>query len=111
MERMHIQLYDYDWEIIREEDIRGNQTQIIEAFERLVREFPWERQHVRFLVDSEFGNGTTYVVDHYEDGSTSCTCRDYIYRQAERGGRCKHIAADVESQRGSIIPTGRNVAR
>ncbi len=27
----------------------------------------------------------------YEVTSSSCTCPDYVYRQAKQGGKCKHM--------------------
>jgi len=32
-----------------------------------------------------------YLVNHLDDGSWSCDCPDYRYRQAKLGGQCKHI--------------------
>lgn len=109
MEKMHICLYDRNWDAVRKEDIRGDRAEIEKAFRKVAVDFPnfTSPRHFRFLVESDTHRGVEYIVDHYGDQTASCTCADFLYRQADVGGRCKHIATRLSQQSGRQIPTGR----
>ena len=91
--RFSIRVYDTSEVELFSRSVWGTGRDVILACKELAKKFkaPLLAVRRRFLVSSESDFRVKYVVDYYEDGTASCTCNDFLYRQAEVGGRCKHI--------------------